>query len=82
MPLLALTDTQLDLVTRAAGLLPPQQRSMFLQSIANRVGDVASPTDHDVRDAIDFILGCRIGGGNKAFIPETTETQERKGVFR
>jgi hypothetical protein len=76
MPPLSLSDQQLDLVTRAAGLLPPQQRGPFLQSISNRVGDVASPTDHDIRDAIDFVLGCRIGGGSRAFIPP----KQQKGL--
>jgi hypothetical protein len=73
----SLDDQQLELVTRAAALLPPQHRDTFLRSIANRVGNVATPTDHDIREAIDFILGCRIGGGSRAFI----QPKPKKEVF-
>jgi hypothetical protein len=66
--MLALTDNQLDLVQRAAALLPLHDRDHFLRSLANRMGNVAHPSDHDVQDAVDFILNCRgIGGGHAAF---------------
>jgi hypothetical protein len=73
---LALTDSQLDLVTRATALVSPYDRDHFLRSIANRLGDNAHPSDDDVRDAVDFVLNCRgIGGGNQAF-------KQAKGVRR
>lgn len=80
MPPLSLSDEQLELVTGAAALLPTHDRDRFLRSIANRIGDLAQPTNDDIRGAIDFVLGCRIGGGNKAFIP--TRHSQMKGIFR
>ena len=64
--MLALTDFQMDLVTRSAGLLPnPHDRCQYLRSIANRLGGAANTTDGDIRDAIDFVLGCSgVGGGS------------------
>jgi hypothetical protein len=81
MPPLSFSDEQLDLVTRAAALLPTHQHNTFLQSISNRIGASPKPTNDDIKDAIDFVLGCRIGGGSKAFIPPRPK-QERKGIFR
>jgi hypothetical protein len=78
---LSFSDEQLDLVTRAAGLLPTHDRNRFLRSIANRLEDTANPTDFDIRSAIDFILGARLGGGKKAFIP-ARQKQQAKGIFR
>jgi hypothetical protein len=67
MPL-ALTDNQLDLVTRAAALLPLHDRDHFLRSISNRIGDVANPDDTAVQDTVAFVLNCGgIGGGHAAF---------------
>jgi hypothetical protein len=66
--MLALTDTQMDLVTRAAALVSPHDRCRFLQSIANRIGDVAHPSDHDIRSAIALVLNGRgVIGGSQAF---------------
>jgi hypothetical protein len=60
---IGLSDSQMDKVTQAAGLLPPQQRDHFL-----RLGDVVRPSDSDICDAINFVLGCRgVAGGNQAF---------------
>jgi hypothetical protein len=79
MPPLSFSDEQLDLVTRAAALVSPHDRDRFLRSIANRIGDVVHPTDGDIRDAVDFVIGCRgIGGGSRAFI----QPRQSKGVFR
>jgi hypothetical protein len=68
MPPLALTDNQLDLVQRAAALILPSDRCRFLQSIANRLGDNADPSDDQIMDALDFVLNNRgIITGAKAF---------------
>jgi hypothetical protein len=68
MPPHGLSDSQMDKVTQAAGLLPPPQRDHFLRSIANRLDDAAHPTDSDISDAIDFVLSCRgVAGGDQAF---------------
>ena len=73
---LSLSDTQLNLVTRAAGLSPTHDRCQFLRSVGSRVGDVANPSDHDIQDAITFILNLRgIAGGNQAFRPTATARQ-------
>jgi hypothetical protein len=74
--MLALTDTQLDLVTRAAALLPVHDRDRFLRSIANRLDNKDNPTDGNIRDAIDFVLGCR-GRRRRLAGIRPTETSER-----
>jgi hypothetical protein len=55
-----LSDDQLADVTRAASLLPPQQRDRFLRSIANRLSDFAGGglSDYELGQAISFVLGC------------------------
>ena len=68
MPPLSLNDEQMDFVTRAAAMLPPQQRDSFLRSIANRLADVARPTNFDVRHGDRFRHRLRIGGGSRAFL--------------
>ena len=57
---LALTDTQMDLVTRASQLLPPSRRDVFLRSIASRLDNIPRPTDAEVEGAVNFILS--VGG--------------------
>jgi len=68
MPPLSLSDIQLNLIQQASSLLAPQARDSFLRSICNRLDNVADPTDHDISTAINFVLGCQIGGGPRAFI--------------
>jgi hypothetical protein len=81
MPPLSFSDDQLELVTRAAALVSPHDRGHFLRSVANRL-DTANPTDSDIRDAIDFVLGCRgVAGGNQAFI-QPKINNKAKGIFR
>lgn len=81
MPL-ALTDTQLALVQQAAGMIPVHDRCHFLRSVANRLGDVAHPSDDAIQDAVDFVLNCRgVAAGVEAFA-STKHAQLAKGVFR
>jgi hypothetical protein len=49
---IALTDSELDRVMRAAALLPPSRHNAFLRSIANRL--VLAPGGID--EAIAFVL--------------------------
>ncbi len=53
--MLSITDAQLKQLTAAADLLPPDQRSDFLRSVAGRLADVPI-TDHEVMKAIGFVL--------------------------
>jgi hypothetical protein len=83
MPPLALTDQQLNLVTRAAGMITEHDRDLFLRSIANRIGDLAHPSDHDIQDALDFVLNNRgVVGGVKAFAIRHNRTRKANAVFR
>jgi hypothetical protein len=59
MTALGVTDRQLDLIQRAAALLPTGSRDLFLRSVASRLSDVASPTDNEVESAVNFILSNR-----------------------
>jgi hypothetical protein len=59
MPL-ALSNQQLNLVTRASQLLPPSRRDNFLRSIASRLDGAAHPSDSQIEAAINFILS--VGG--------------------
>jgi hypothetical protein len=82
MPPLALTDNQMDLVTRAAALLPLHDRCRFLQSIANRIGDVAHPSDDAIQDAVDFVLNCRgVAGGVAALTRNPTRKEKANALF-
>jgi hypothetical protein len=55
---LALTDTQMAELRRAAALLPVGARELFLQQVARRLGDISSPpTNGDVQAAIVAVLG-------------------------
>jgi hypothetical protein len=72
---LSLSDTQLSLVQQAATLLSPGRRDGFLRSIANRLCTLPHPTDHDVQDAVNVVLGRHgIAGGTQAF---TNQKQRR-----
>jgi hypothetical protein len=62
---LALTDGQLNLVTRASQLLPPSRRDNFLRSVASRLDDVSRPTDAQVEGAVNFLLST---GGVSAIL--------------
>jgi len=83
---LALTDDQLNLCTCAAAMIPVQDRCRFLQSIANRLGDLAHPSDDAVREALDFVLNARgIVGGVKAFSTRSsnqTRKDKANALFR
>jgi hypothetical protein len=57
--MLALSDHQLKQVQQAAALLPPAQRDHFERSVAGRLSAIAFPTDYDVSDAVNFVLGTR-----------------------
>src|SRR5437016_3810279 len=57
--MMALTDSQMDQVKQAAALLQPSQRDLFLRSIANRLSEIAAPTDNDVATAVNLVLSCR-----------------------
>jgi len=83
MPL-SLSDQQLALVQQAASMIPVHDRCHFLRSIANRIGDIAHPSDDDIREAVDLVLNCRgIAGGADAFVTRSNKfTQLAKGVFQ
>jgi hypothetical protein len=51
---LALTDKQLDLLTRAVAGLPEQQRHQFVADVAARLG--SAPGNHALRRAINTCL--------------------------
>jgi hypothetical protein len=51
---LALTDRQMALVRRAAGMLPVGRRDQFLRAIADRL--VGEPTDGAVAEAVNLAL--------------------------
>jgi hypothetical protein len=53
---LALTDSQLAAVRKAAALLQPRVRSQFLQLIALELADVDAIDDDAVRRAIELVL--------------------------
>ena len=57
--MLALSDQQLALVMQAAALLPPPRRDDFMRSVASRLSDIARPSDHELGDAVQFILSTR-----------------------
>ena len=52
----ALTDTQLASVRRAAALLRPGERSQFLQAIAYELADVDPIDDEAVKGAVEAIM--------------------------
>jgi len=53
---LALTDTQLRAIERAATALPPAARSDFLQQVARHLS--GRPSDVAVMAAINLVLDC------------------------
>jgi hypothetical protein len=57
--MLTLTDHQLQQVQTAAAMLPVHARDSFLRSVAGRLSAIAFPTDYDVSNAVNFVLGCR-----------------------
>jgi hypothetical protein len=56
---MTLTDQQLKTVRQASGLLRPAQRPDFERSVAGRLSAIDFPTDYDVSNAVNFVLGCR-----------------------
>jgi hypothetical protein len=62
-----ITDQQLDLIKRAARLLPPGETNAFFRSVASRLAGV-DPGDDAVRAAVNFILNNRGVGGGRAFL--------------
>jgi hypothetical protein len=59
--MLALTDSQLDLVMTAAGGLTPEKRSLFLERVAARLELRGRRfTDDDLERAVRSALMCRI----------------------
>jgi hypothetical protein len=76
--MLALTDHQMSQLTRAAAMLPPSDRDLFLRSIANRLsGD--PPTDADLAVAISFVLE---GRGVRAPISLFLSNREKDHAIR
>ena len=59
---LAITDKQLDLLTRACAALPEQQRRQFVADVASRLG--SAPGNHAFRRAINTELARRCARGN------------------
>jgi hypothetical protein len=53
---LALTDSGLKLVMAAAGGLPPEKRSVFLQRIAAQLDRIRRPADADIERAARLAL--------------------------
>jgi hypothetical protein len=51
-----LSDTQLQLVRRAAALLAPNLRGKFLQAMARELADVDPIDDEAVQRAVDAIM--------------------------
>ena len=78
----SLSDEQLDLVTHAASMIPVHDRDFFLRSVANRIGDLARPSDDAVREAIDLVLNCRGIVGGVDVLASRKHTQLAKGVFQ
>jgi hypothetical protein len=56
--MLSLTDQQLDLVTRAAAMVPQPDRDNFLRSVAGRLS-AYPPTDAALTAALSFVLQGR-----------------------
>jgi hypothetical protein len=54
--MLSLSDRQMEQLKTAAALLPMDS---FLRSVAGRLVDIATPSDHDVAVAVSFVLNCR-----------------------
>ncbi len=52
----ALTDFQFAEIQRAAALLPDHAHAAFVKSVANRLAEIEQCSDHDVNDAITFVL--------------------------
>lgn len=77
---LGFTDKQLRLVAEASSLLPPSRRDVFLRSVANRLADVADPSDGQIAAAVDFVLsinGIGVGGSKhlrRNLVPRTERT--------
>lgn len=72
--MLSLTDTQLKTVMNAAELLPRSGRDNFLRSISSRLDDVERPSDHQLAEAIAFILASRgVATGRGALRPHHQE---------
>jgi hypothetical protein len=57
--MLTLSDHQLQQVQQAAAMLPVNDRDTFLRSMAGRLSAIRFPTDYDVSNAVNFVLGCR-----------------------
>jgi hypothetical protein len=57
--MLSLSDRQMEQLKTAAALLPIHARDSFLRSVAGRLVDIATPSDHDVAVAVSFVLNCR-----------------------
>jgi hypothetical protein len=81
---LSLSDQQMQRVTAAAALLAPSARDNFLRSIANRLCELASPTDADVAAAVNFVLSTR-GISTPAYLCDgatlTNRRQSRRKIF-
>jgi hypothetical protein len=73
--MLALSDQQLKTVETAAALLPVNARDTFLRSIANRLSDIATPSDHDVATAVSFVLNTR-GVSAPLFLCDAAPTKQ------
>jgi hypothetical protein len=61
-----LTNSQMQTVTAAAALLPVSDRDRFMSSVACRLAAMTNGTaflgcihDHDLDEAIEFVLSCR-----------------------
>jgi hypothetical protein len=83
MPLLAISDHQLDFLQSAAARVSPRDRGAFLRSIAGRLAHVADLTDANVVSAIDLVLTTRgmISGSIRSLAsgyPRQGDRQRRK----
>jgi hypothetical protein len=71
-----ITPRQLDLIKRAAKLLPAEEKNAFFRSVASRLAGV-DPGDDAVRAAVNFILNARGVAAGRAFL-HTSRTKRRE----
>jgi hypothetical protein len=70
---LALSESALKLVTRAAGHLPVERRAVFLQAVAARLGE-GTPSFRAVEIAIEAALNVSV----PAFLRDNVPKEEAK----
>ena len=56
---LAFDDAQLANLLAAAQLVPTGSRDLFLRSVGSRLADIDQPNNHQLSEAITFILQSR-----------------------